>query len=148
MWSDIISSGSPFLQYQCLKKRSANFSAVSNVVIGIILMSDLSLLVNVTRLLYPSSRGNGPTKSIATELQQLSGMVLHLFSFPLPYYMQTRQTAFCPLSPLPSIRATVLITIRSHVCDPISSPHAMYNIYLVLRCDLTHLHVQYASQSY
>ena len=71
--SDIILSGRPFLQYQCLKKSSANFSAESVVVVGMIHMSDPRWSVNVMKLLYPSSRGSGPTKSMATESHLLLG---------------------------------------------------------------------------
>ena len=72
-WSDTISRGRPFSQYQCRKKRSANCSAVIVVVVGTIRISDPSQSVNVTRLSYPSSIGRGPMKSIATESQWSSG---------------------------------------------------------------------------
>ena len=41
-WSDMISRGRPFLQYQCWKKRSANCSVVIVVVVGTIHISDPS----------------------------------------------------------------------------------------------------------
>ena len=43
------------------------------VVVGMIHIPDPSWLVNITKLLYPSSGGRGPTKSMATKLQCSSG---------------------------------------------------------------------------
>jgi len=73
-WSLIISSGQPFSQYHLLKKMYMN---------SLVLMSDLhanscmsapSLSVMLTIALNPSSLGRGPTKSMATESNLLSGI--------------------------------------------------------------------------
>ena len=67
--------------------------------------------------------------------------------------------SFCPttcrhvglppfLYPPPSIRPTVLITIRSHIYDLTLSPHALYNIHLLLQYDLSCSPVRYTSQSH
>jgi hypothetical protein len=71
--SEIISSGKPFSQYQCLKNTVANPSANMSVRVGAIHMSEPSRSVIIKIQLKPSSSGSGPTKSIATEAPCSSG---------------------------------------------------------------------------
>ena len=65
--------GRLFSQYQWSKKRQAIFSAVRDVVLGMIRMSEPRRSVKITMELYPSSSGSGPTKSMATESHLSSG---------------------------------------------------------------------------
>ena len=67
------SRGNPFLQNHLSKKIVANSSAVMLVLQGTSWMSAFSLSVMVTIESKLSSLGSGPTKSIATELNRLSG---------------------------------------------------------------------------
>ena len=71
--SDTISAGNPFSQYQCLKNRDANDSALMSVLVSTIRISDPSWSVIVSIQLNPSSLGRGPTKSIVTEDPLSSG---------------------------------------------------------------------------
>lgn len=71
--SHTIDFGSPFLQYQWSKHSTAIFLAVNVVTVGISWMSDPSQSVMEQIMLNPSSKGRGPTKSIATLSPLLSG---------------------------------------------------------------------------
>jgi hypothetical protein len=65
-WSEIILRWRPFSQYQCSKNSTTRSSAVSVVLVGIIWMLEPSQSVMVRIQSWPSSRGNGMTKSMAT----------------------------------------------------------------------------------
>jgi hypothetical protein len=70
----MISSGRPFSQYQFSKKRIAQSSAESVVVVGMMCMSECSLSVMVNMQLTLLLTGNSPMKSIEIESPQLLGM--------------------------------------------------------------------------
>src|SRR6266404_1030857 len=72
--SDIISSGSPFSQYQVVKKTWAMSSVVAVDFVGTSRTSDPDRSVRVRIMSKPRSGGNGPMKSMATESQRWSGM--------------------------------------------------------------------------
>src|SRR5271168_2009358 len=71
--SDISSRGMPFSQYHLVKKRWVRSSTVWVIVHGTSRTSEPSLSVSVSKQSKPSSGGNGPIKSIATESQRPSG---------------------------------------------------------------------------
>ena len=71
--SEIILSGMPFSQYHLVKKRCTSSSTFWDMVHRINLTSAPSLSVNVSKQSKPSSGGEGPMKSMATESPQLSG---------------------------------------------------------------------------
>ena len=66
-------------------------------------------------------------------LFQLCALVLRFFL--LPYYTQTRRTAFFPLSPTPS-KGLCTFTILSSRRDPIWLPPFLYDMHLAVRYDL------------
>ena len=68
LWSEIISLGRPFSQYQLLKNIMARSSTVMLVFVGTIQMSKLRRSVIVRIQSNPSSNSNGPMKSRATPL--------------------------------------------------------------------------------
>ena len=70
---ETISRGSPFSQYQFLKKISASSSPTRDVVQGRMWTSEPKRSVSVTMQSKPSSTGNGPIKLIATESHHSSG---------------------------------------------------------------------------
>ena len=71
--SEMISTGSLFLQYQCSKNRPASRLADKSILVGIIWMSAPSLSVVVRIQSIPLSVGKGPIKSIATLSPRLFG---------------------------------------------------------------------------
>ncbi len=73
-WSEMISEGSLFSQYQLSKNLVASFSVVISVRVGISLTSEPRQSVIVSKQLKPSSSGSGPIKSIAMLLPHSSGM--------------------------------------------------------------------------
>ena len=66
-------SGSPFSQYQLLKKSSASSSVVILILVGIIQMSVPRQLVTDNMQLYLLSTGSRPIKSMVILLAQRSG---------------------------------------------------------------------------
>lgn len=73
LWSLMISSGHLFLQYHLSKNRNVKSSTDIFAVQGAICMSAPRWSIMVTIVSKPSSFGNGPMKSIATESNCLSG---------------------------------------------------------------------------
>ena len=69
-----LSLGRLFLQYQWSKNRSARFSAIMSVCVGMIHTSDPGRSVIERIQSKPSSRGRGPIKSMATLSPQSSGI--------------------------------------------------------------------------
>jgi hypothetical protein len=72
-WSETISYGSPFLQYQWSKNNPAKCSAEILSLHGTRWMSALSLSVIETIILKPLSLGNSLMKSMATKSPRTSG---------------------------------------------------------------------------
>jgi hypothetical protein len=71
---EMMSNGSPFLQYHFLKNISARWSEVSVEVEGVIWISEPGQLVKVMIVSKLLSRGSGLMKLIATESHQPSGI--------------------------------------------------------------------------
>src|ERR1700678_1889632 len=72
-WSDMISLGRPFSQYQWSKKRILSSLALSEVEVGMIRISDPRRSVIVSMQLWPLSVGRGPMKFMDTESHRSSG---------------------------------------------------------------------------
>ena len=90
-------------------------------------------LISLTRPLYDIYLITTITTTTCIRGVQIT-ILLHLFSFAL-LHADTSDCLLPSISP-PSIRATVFIMIWSHVYDLILSPHALYDIYLLLWYDL------------
>ena len=64
----MMSVGSPFSQYQLLKKRTVRSSAVMVIFVGTIQMSEFKRSVIMRMLLQPLSISRGPIKYIAINI--------------------------------------------------------------------------------